>query len=108
MARSWWLTSVPGYAGWAVDWGVDIGSETNAYDLEGLLNIYEYGLGGDPTNSNDQGTSPAFAIVDGGGSNMFNYVYALKVENEITFRQAAYRVAVQRVADSNELRGIYP
>ena len=40
--------------------------------------------------------------------NMFNYVYALKVENDITFRQAAYRVAVQRVADSNELRGIYP
>jgi glutamate dehydrogenase (NAD(P)+) len=40
--------------------------------------------------------------------NMFNYVYALKNENDITIRQAAYRVAVQRVADSNELRGIYP
>ena len=40
--------------------------------------------------------------------NMFNYVYALKTENDITFRQAAYRVAIQRVVDSNELRGIYP
>ena len=66
---------IPGYAGWAAGWGVDIGVETNDYDLDGLLNVYEYGLGGDPTNSSDQGTSPEFAIVDGGGSNVFNYVY---------------------------------
>ena len=44
-------------------------------DSDGLLNIYEYGLGGDPTNAADQGTSPEFGIVDVGGTNWFGYVH---------------------------------
>ena len=34
-------------------------------DTDGLINLHEYGLGGDPTNNLDQGTSPAF-VVDAG------------------------------------------
>ncbi len=64
-----------GYAGWAGGWGVDIGVETNDYDSDGLNNLYEYGLGGDPTNPVDQGTSPVFSVLDDGGSNVFRYVY---------------------------------
>lgn len=63
------------YAGWAGGWGIDIGSETNDYDSDGLLNVYEFGMGGDPTNALDQGTSPVFGIVDVGGSNEFVYVH---------------------------------
>ncbi len=67
--------ALPGYAGWAGEWGVDIGAETNDYDGDGLLNIYEYGLGGDPTNEFDQGTSPVFGIENVGGTNWFGYVH---------------------------------
>ena len=66
---------VPGYAGWAAGWGVDIGAETADYDEDGLLNIYEYGLGGDPTNAADRGTSTEFGIMDVGGTNWFGYVH---------------------------------
>ncbi len=44
-------------------------------DSDGLSNLYEYGLGGDPTNSADQGTSPEFGIMDVGGTNWFGYVH---------------------------------
>ncbi|MCF7816426.1 MAG: hypothetical protein K9M54_00960 [Kiritimatiellales bacterium] len=64
-----------GYDAWASNWGVDIGASTNDYDGDGLLNIYEYGLGGDPTNSFDQGISPGFAIQNVGGTNYFGYVH---------------------------------
>ena len=66
----------PGYAGWAAEWGgINIGAETNDYDNDGLLNIYEYGLGGDPTNELDQGISPEFGTVDIGGTNWFGYIH---------------------------------
>ena len=65
----------PGYAGWASIWGVDIGSETDDYDGDGLSNIHEYGLGGDPTNEFDQGASPSFQIETVDGTNWFAYVH---------------------------------
>ncbi|MCF7818816.1 MAG: hypothetical protein K9M54_13145 [Kiritimatiellales bacterium] len=64
------------YVTWAGTWGVDIGAKTNDYDGDGLSNVYEFGLGGDPTNNLNRGTSPEFAVVAaGGGSNEFIYVY---------------------------------
>ncbi len=66
-------TVAGGYAGWAGGWGVDIGADTNDYDADGLNNLYEFGLGGDPTNVLDQGTSPTFGIADEGGA--FSYVH---------------------------------
>ena len=69
-------TVIAGYETWAAGWGgVDIGSTTNDYDNDGLSNLYEYGLDGDPTNEFDQGTSPTFEVVEVGGSNVFSYVY---------------------------------
>ncbi len=64
-----------GYVAWAAGWGVSIGAETNDYDHDGLLNVYEYGLGGDPTNAADQGTAPEFGVVDVGGTDYFSYVH---------------------------------
>ena len=67
---------IPGYVRWAAGWGVvDIGVEGEDYDKDGLSNVYEYGLDGDPTNALVQGVSPEFAIVDAGGSNVFHYVH---------------------------------
>ena len=67
--------AVHGYAGWAGLWGVDIGAEDDDYDGDGLVNLYEYGLGGDPTNALDQGTSPEFAVVEDAGGDFFGYIY---------------------------------
>ena len=50
-----------GYDLWATQWDVDIGSSTNDYDYDDLSNLYEYGLGGNPTNGLDRGTLPVFS-----------------------------------------------
>lgn len=65
-----------GYEKWAGRWGVDIGSETADYDEDGLSNLYEFGLDGDPTDPVDQGVSPEFAVAEIGGSNEFVYVHS--------------------------------
>ncbi len=44
-------------------------------DSDGLANLYEYGLGGDPTNKNDRGTSPELIMTESGGTNWFSYVH---------------------------------
>ncbi len=64
-----------GYAAWAAGWGVDLGASNSDYDHDGQLNLYEYGLGGDPTNSANQGTSPVFGSLNVGGTNWFGYIH---------------------------------
>ncbi|QHI69101.1 hypothetical protein [Tichowtungia aerotolerans] len=44
-------------------------------DADGLSNLYEYGLGGDPTNSADQGVSPEVGVIADNGTNWFSYVH---------------------------------
>ncbi len=63
------------YTDWACGWEGCIGTETNDFDGDGLSNVYEFGLGGDPTNAFDRGTSPVFEVMDVGGSNVARYVY---------------------------------
>jgi len=64
-----------GYDGWTNDWVVDIGHKTNDYDGDGLNNLGEYGLGGDPTNAMDQGISSEICVVNIGGSNLIKYIH---------------------------------
>jgi acetyl esterase/lipase len=47
-----------GYDLWAHGYG--IGAGTNDFDFDGLKNLYEYGVGGNPTNALDRGTLPIF------------------------------------------------
>lgn len=77
---SWKVEILPevadsGYEGWAAGWGVYIGTETNDYDDDGLNNLWEYALGGDPTLNTDRGVSPVCGILNVGGVETFNYVY---------------------------------
>ncbi|VGO12003.1 hypothetical protein PDESU_00551 [Pontiella desulfatans] len=65
------------YASWASDWGVDIGAESEDYDHDGLINLYEYGLGGNPTNGFVNGNLPTFGK-DGAD---FGYVYAQRSDD---------------------------
>jgi hypothetical protein len=60
-----------GYARWASEWGTEIGGSAYDFDLDGLVNLYEYSLDGNPTNRLDQGTLPVLAP----SGNSYVYVY---------------------------------
>lgn len=48
-----------GYEAWAIEYNVGVG--TDDFDGDGFSNLYEYGLGGNPTNALDRGTLPVLA-----------------------------------------------
>ena len=51
-------------------------NQTDNMDGDALDNLYEYALGGNPTNGNDTGISSAFHVLSNGTSNYLEYVYA--------------------------------
>lgn len=63
------VPSVSAYIGWKQDYGVT--DSLADPDGDGLNNLTEYGLGGDPTNALDQGISPTVSV-DG---DWMDYVY---------------------------------
>jgi hypothetical protein len=67
-----------GYDLWATQWGVDIGSGTNDYDFDGMVNLYEYGLGGDPTNGLYWGTLPVLTK----SGNDFIYLHPMRSDDD--------------------------
>jgi hypothetical protein len=64
------LTAPSGYDLWATDF-VLTGGETDDDDGDGLDNLYEYAVGGDPTDASDLGYSTSYEV-DGLG---LNFVY---------------------------------
>jgi hypothetical protein len=68
-------SALTGYALWSASWGDDIGSMSDDYDGDGLANLYEYGVGGDPVNPLDQGTAAACGLMDVGGTPYFGYIH---------------------------------
>jgi hypothetical protein len=62
---SWRFTTpgsaATGYDQWAAGWNADIGASTNDFDGDGMNNLYEYAVGGNPTNPSIKGTLPAFS-----------------------------------------------
>lgn len=57
---------------WMDSWGVNLGAQADDYDGDGLANLAEYALGGDPTDGLDLGSVPAFAP----SGDAFRYVHA--------------------------------
>jgi hypothetical protein len=67
-----------GYDLWAAGWAPDnIGAATNDFDGDGFANLYEYGVDGDPTDDQDQGTAPIFTQ-DG---DSFIYVHPMRSDD---------------------------
>ncbi len=69
------------YMAWISKYSV--GSETNMEDnpdADSLNNLYEWGLGGDPTNSFDVGHVPTYGIIKSGGTNWFEFVHAKRTD----------------------------
>ena len=72
-----WIPGGSPSENWAIGYGLS-GDDAKADadpDNDGLSNLYEYGLGGDPTNSANTGISPVYGMVADGGTNWFEYVY---------------------------------
>jgi hypothetical protein len=60
---------------WAADYELQFG-ETGDDDGDGLANLYEYAVGGNPTNPADKGYDVGIGSASGGGSNWVEYLYA--------------------------------
>jgi hypothetical protein len=60
-----------GYDQWATTWSIDIGALTNDLDGDGLNNLYEYAMDGNPTNGLAPANLPVFSKVENG----FIYVH---------------------------------
>jgi hypothetical protein len=65
------------YAQWATDNGLtgDAALRTADPDLDGMDNLLEYALGGDPNVDDATAKLPVSGIVENGGTNWFGYVY---------------------------------
>ncbi|HKL21022.1 MAG TPA: hypothetical protein VJ904_04405, partial [Tichowtungia sp.] len=63
--------ALSGYDVWAAGWSNNIGVAANDFDGDGLNNLYEYGMGGNPTNALDRGTLPTFTRY----GSRFLYIY---------------------------------
>ncbi len=76
-----------GYAGFTHLYGITGEPDSDPYDDydgDGQLNVYEYGLGGDPTNSLDIGTEPMFSY--GADTNVtFSHVILTDPSADITY-----------------------
>jgi sialate O-acetylesterase len=62
---------------WAKDYGLTGGNASATYDMEpdGLDNLMEYGLGGNPTNDDAATILPAFSTMQEGGTNWFYHIH---------------------------------
>jgi len=78
------------YEAWAL--GEGLTTNNNAYaadpDGDGLDNLSEYGLGGQPTNAANQGLVPVYGTMEVGGTNWMTYVYARR--SDYSFRGLGY------------------
>lgn len=63
------------YDEWASDYP-GLGSRTADDDNDGLANLAEFGLGGNPTNNLDTGLAPSFRMTSINGTNQYAYAYA--------------------------------
>ena len=68
-----------GYDGWAASFG-QIGGQTDDDDGDGLSNIHEFGLGGNPTNSTDMGYEPTLDMMMDSGTNWMHYVHVRRTD----------------------------
>jgi len=78
------ITPESHYAFWLTDYP-ELGSSTNLVDNpddDPLDNLGEYALGGDPADGMDVGYVPANTMLEAGGTNSFEYVYAKRNDAE--------------------------
>ena len=65
------VQTLEGYDLWATTWSTDIGAATNDFDSDGINNLYEYAMDGNPTNGLAPTNLPVFSRLGNG----FIYVH---------------------------------
>lgn len=76
----------PTYDSWAYD-HPGLGDRYADDDGDGWVNLAEFAVGGNPTNSADQGYTPAVRIVNTDGTNQLLYVYGRRsTDSGLTYR----------------------
>lgn len=65
-----------GYAEWSTNFPGFTGDRHGDDDGDGLDNLAEFALGGNPTNAAETGFEPSFSRSSAGGTSVFTYVYA--------------------------------
>ena len=65
---------------WSTGWGPNIGLITNDYEFDGLNNLLEYALGGNPLLSDGASILPEGSLVPEGGSNWMYFAYDRRVD----------------------------
>jgi hypothetical protein len=71
-------TAAEFYAEWVADYVLGMSGLTNLTDDpdgDEVINLYEYALGGIPTNSGDLGIASEYSIVDDSGTSYFEYTH---------------------------------
>jgi len=72
------LTSAELYAEWIAQYVTGMSGQTNLTDDpdgDEVNNLYEYALGGIPTNGTDRGIASEYGIVEDGGTTYFEYIH---------------------------------
>ena len=79
------LQGATGYDFWLADHLLESpdGDSDADPDLDGFINLLEYGLNGDPNDSGNTGVSPEMAQVDIGGTNYLQYVHVRRTGDDL-------------------------
>ena len=76
----------PAYEAWAGGWSADIGDENNDYEPDGMNNLLEYALGGDPTRDDAASIMPNGFVEDDSGTDYLYYVHNQRTDdNTLTY-----------------------
>ncbi|MDF7823872.1 hypothetical protein P4B35_07590 [Pontiellaceae bacterium B12227] len=91
---------------WAASYGLTGDDALPGADVEpdGLDNLMEYGLGGNPTNDDHAAVAPATFTADDGGTNWFYHIYDQRVNDAaLTFTVGATDDLAGTPADTNDV-----
>lgn len=93
------------YEEWAASYGLTNGLGAEEYDVEpdGLQNLLEYALGGNPTNVDGSAVLPRFMIAGDGGTNWLYYIHNERNDPSLLYTVQA---ATNLVIPSWETNGV--
>ncbi|VGO18370.1 Ig-like domain-containing protein [Pontiella sulfatireligans] len=93
------------YNAWAESYNLTGDDALKGSDVEpdGLDNLMEYALGGNPTNDDAAAVSPSTYMADDGGTNWFYHVYNQNQDPDLTFEVGATSNLVTTAADTNDI-----
>ena len=100
---------VPPYETWAESYDLFGDNADEKADVEygglgdGLENLMEYALGGNPTNDDAAAVSPDTFVADAGGTNWFYHVHNQNTDASLTITVGATTNLVATAADTNDV-----